>query len=255
MIAMMTMIMCMVLILAALSILAIRRGLKVFGITGLVVATLMLGVIAVRFEKEGRIALRKPRLFGQNGVCLVCNGTGQVDCRNCENGKPLYPKWLCPQCKGRIVYTCPECHGLGRYICEVCNGTGVAYYGGLCLRCNGGKVTCQKCDGQGKLDCFYCARRERICAYCNGKGTLTCSNCEGRGKEVRLIKRVVRQDGWVEEIYDEGRKGYTKRTYDNNGNLRRIDYYNEKGNWTGSLSMYEGYGGIEIEYRIPLGGQ
>jgi hypothetical protein len=242
------------LILVILSILAIRMGLKGFGIVGLIVATLILGVVSVKLGKEGQISL-KPRKFGPNGVCLVCNGTGEVDCSHCENGNPLYPKWLCPKCKGKVIYTCPECHGLGHFICDACNGNGalcmVKY--GVGAPCHGtGKVTCQECGGKGVLECFYCARRERICAYCDGKGTLTCSNCEGRGKEKRLIKRVVRQDGWIEEIYDEGRKGYEKRTYDNFGRLRRIDDYDDKGNWTGSLEISGE--NIKMEYGIPGGG-
>jgi hypothetical protein len=227
---MMAVVLCIVLVLVILSIFAIRMGLKVFGIVGLIIATLMLGLISVKFGKEGQTSL-KPRKFGPDGVCLVCNGTGEVDCPHCEKGKPLYPKWLCPKCKGKVIYTCPECHGLGHFICDKCNGIG-------CLDCGyDGKVECIECDGKGVLECFYCARRERICAYCGGDGTLGCSNCKGKGKEERLIKRVVRQDGWIEEIYDEGRKGYIRCIYDRFGNLWYTEHYDAKWNRTGSLTI------------------
>jgi hypothetical protein len=235
---MMAVVLCIVLVLVILSIFAIRMGLKVFGVVGLIIATLMLGLISVKFGKEEQTSL-KPRKFGPDGVCLVCNGTGQVDCPHCENGKPLYPKWLCPKCKGKVIYTCPECHGLGHFICDKCNGSGRCLFEyGLDSPCHGtGKVTCQECDGKGVLECFYCARRERICAYCGGDGTLGCSNCKGKGKEERLIKRVVRQDGWIEEIYDEGRKGYIRCIYDRFGNLWHIEHYDDKWRRTSSLTI------------------
>ncbi|MBR6510446.1 MAG: hypothetical protein IKT38_07560 [Clostridia bacterium] len=53
------------------------------------------------------------------------------------------------------IYTttrCSKCNGSGDMDCPNCNGTGYNPYGGQCHRCYGeGTVTCDRCGGSGTV--------------------------------------------------------------------------------------------------------
>ena len=51
--------------------------------------------------------------------CIVCGGTGMVDCPICVNGMVRNPV------SGNME-RCPFCNGVGRTTCTFCNGTGKA---------------------------------------------------------------------------------------------------------------------------------
>jgi hypothetical protein len=73
-------------------------------------------------------------------TCGNCDGDGEVDCDNCEDGQVT-----CPSCDGEGVDdegdTCEECNGSGEIECTWCHGTG--------------QETCDVCDGSGEVENDY----------------------------------------------------------------------------------------------------
>ncbi|HLG42417.1 MAG TPA: hypothetical protein VI643_03545 [Planctomycetota bacterium] len=116
--------------------------------------------------------------------CAGCQGTGQIDCKECE--------------QGRRVEECRACKGTGKLemfrgqqqACRACEGTGKMATGGRCRDCRGtGTVKCDKCDGKPwvapalaelvKLSpCEMCAQRGFIFA----PFYIACPECVGLGK-------------------------------------------------------------------------
>lgn len=71
--------------------------------------------------------------------------------------------------------------------CGVCNGKGKV----SCMRCSGGKIDCQDCGGDGRVNlsledettCFKCRGAGKVdCPTCNGSGEKSCTFCGGDGK-------------------------------------------------------------------------
>jgi DnaJ-class molecular chaperone len=72
---------------------------------------------------------------GEAEKCDDCEGTGRIECKECEG-------------KGTLEKDCEECDGEGHL------GTGTQ-----CLECGGeGSVeeSCAECDGQGEVECETC---------------------------------------------------------------------------------------------------
>lgn len=70
----------------------------------------------------------------------------------------------CGECEGGRV-DCPECEGEGDFDCETCRTRG--------------KVVCLDCDGDG---CAACADTGTVrCEECDGKGTHDCIECKACG--------------------------------------------------------------------------
>jgi len=73
-------------------------------------------------------------------TCNNCDGDGEVDCDNCQDGEVT-----CPNCDGEGVDdegdTCEECGGSGEIECTWCHGTG--------------QETCDVCDGSGEVENDY----------------------------------------------------------------------------------------------------
>jgi len=82
----------------------------------------------------------------------------------CDSGSS-YIK--CPTCGGDGEPICMWCGGDGESVCVMCGGDG-QYYDFF----QGRYVTCEHCNGTGRL----------ICSHCNGTGKLKCSYCGGDGK-------------------------------------------------------------------------
>ena len=55
-------------------------------------------------------------VFGEDGICKMCNGEGVIPCWACEDGNC----WDCWECKGTAHTECPLCHGSGICSMDVC---------------------------------------------------------------------------------------------------------------------------------------
>ena len=118
------------------------------------------GVHEIVYTYSGVSATNRIEVFGArqrraNASCVICNGTGLVDCA---------PRIMCKHCtQGRV------CIGT----CMACNGTGsVRTAWKLWL----GTRSCPDCQGEGKI---YAQ-----CKKCKGRAYVKCPDCKGTGKAV-----------------------------------------------------------------------
>ena len=146
--------------------------------------------------------------------CAVCNGSGTIECTECENGQidvtcsacggsglvtancdacsaTGYLENSCPTCAGTGLdgeNQCSDCSGNGvvQIPCDNCNATGLIET--TCESCNGNKVVkedCAVCSATGEVECTTCAgtgkisREYEICPDCDGTGE--CNMCAGTG--------------------------------------------------------------------------
>lgn len=141
-------------------------------------------------------------------TCDKCYGKGRNTCQTCHGATTE----CCYACSGGGTVTCTE-YGCtnGQKNCTICNGmgsvsklvpysvqetvwvNGVAHhdyhtaYRNETVTCTAygclyGKLTCNRCHGQGRVNCSTCHLTGQItCRTCTGKGHLTCSPCEGSG--------------------------------------------------------------------------
>ncbi len=99
--------------------------------------------------------------------CTNCSAKGTLVCDGCAGNKTV----TCSKCSGSKKIKCKNCGGDGKVVdkldtlsavssskrstrivkknCKQCSGKGQVN----CTECNNGKVSCRKCDAQGKLVC------------------------------------------------------------------------------------------------------
>lgn len=96
----------------------------------------------------------------------------------------------CWQCAGRGSVVCPTCDGAGEMTCHCCDGSGVTRTRCVEPDCNAGRVTraidsppCKTCRGRGwnPTPCKLCHEGHVTCDLCDGSGRLRCPLCEGSG--------------------------------------------------------------------------
>lgn len=119
------------------------------------------GIHEIVYTYRGVSATNRIEVFGArqrraNASCVICNGTGLVDCA---------PRIMCKHCtQGRVcIGKCMACNGagcvrtawklwLGTKSCPDCQGTGKIY--AQCQKCKGlASVKCPDCKGTGKAVC------------------------------------------------------------------------------------------------------
>ena len=94
-----------------------------------------------------------------DGVCITCNGSGEVQYTSSYTG------------------TCHFCKGSG--ICYKCDKSDVWYE----WQFIGLEHECQSCDGDGK-----------VCSSCGSDGKVKCSSCSGSGTCYTCREETSRQD-------------------------------------------------------------
>lgn len=91
--------------------------------------------------------------------------------KQCHCGGKLYAVhagWCCDKCDRKIQ----PLTGTERLIVKFINT-------GDCKECdNKGKWKCDKCQGDGEIECLSCGHLED-CDECNGTGSVTCDICHG----------------------------------------------------------------------------
>lgn len=178
-----------------------RRFRRIF-LSGVIVAATVAAIVAGAYGYSRYKATR----------CDVCDGSGRVDCKVCDEGRVN-----CSNCDGsgrvsRMKETqCQRCNGTGHVDCprngsfkmegmwynqlhvyygkhvQMCsNGcaNGIVYgaFGMMpCPKCKGGCIPCETCSGSGKVKCGACDGKRSLmesvrvdCSRCNGSGLASC---------------------------------------------------------------------------------
>lgn len=132
--------------------------------------------------------------------CTDCGGDGVTNCIHCGGAGER----TCTDCQGSGIgeVPCPRCNGQG-----VVDGTYEEYE--ICAECEGTETVrrdgaCPACDGEGTVGCDFCDESgESACSNCDD-GIVTCETCEGAGR--------VQAFEVLERSYDHQRKTtYTAR--------------------------------------------
>lgn len=141
--------------------------------------------------------------------CDNCEGTGDIDCSDCNRGTIE-----CPDCRGEGEDVCGTCGGDGgiRELgdCESCDGSGMVDDDEICDDCRGSgevmtKYDCDDCGGSGEIPCDRCGGDgELTCRVCHGNGHERCKECDGYGyivTEENLIN-VMLVCSWDKKLYE-----------------------------------------------------
>ncbi|MCH5344029.1 MAG: zinc ribbon domain-containing protein [Acetatifactor sp.] len=130
------------------------------------------GVSAVKLEGGGDIGSYGGGNVETVGGSSGSGGSGGLTCATCGGGGKI----TCNYCHGSRYTQCTRCSGKGKVLCSTCNGAGGYWSNGTyrsCTACTGGYKTCTAygCNG-GRVNC----------THCHGNGVITCTTCNGRGK-------------------------------------------------------------------------
>lgn len=124
-----------------------------------------------------------PQCYEGTVECEECNGEGQTNCDNCDDGWGESPGTVnCYECDGDGEVTCYECDREGKVECEECEGSQKV----TCEECSGdgeqdGGEPCSECDGEGETNCEECDEGMQTCSQCDGSGSERCDDCDGEG--------------------------------------------------------------------------
>ena len=115
--------------------------------------------------------------FTTSYSCTTCHDEFRIVCPDCDGEKQS----LCSQCGGDGIQPCVLCNGMGSRTCYLCSGVGSTleydffskmYVSKSCYNCVGGqvsclmtsacscvngKINCNTCSAQGKIDCPDCS--------------------------------------------------------------------------------------------------
>jgi len=126
-------------------------------------------------------------------TCYECDGSGYHDCEECGGSGDQ----KCGGCKGVGKEKCDECEGTAEIVnsepcekcsdkpkgsnheeCPDCGDTGFTDVTSECQECEGGKISCDDCDGSGRDECDECGGNGRQnCNQCDGNGLVDCPEC------------------------------------------------------------------------------
>ena len=160
-----------------------------------------------------RIEWRAGKIFGNRKTgleedtwlhkCNKCGGSGNRLCTTCSYGNRK-----CPECGGKktivenIEEECRRCSGKGEIKCRRCNGRGrVIGMWGLedCpnIDCRYGYMDCpNKLSIRDHCKNGYVSHvRRRDCDRCNGDGTINCNDCSGGYRKCKDCSG----SGWTQE--------------------------------------------------------
>jgi hypothetical protein len=107
----------------------------------------------------------------------------------------------CPRCNGAAAYNCARCSAQTTVVCGGCNGQGAApcqqcHGSGQYQRGDGQRVSCLRCNGQGRMICQTCnGQRRTKCPLCNGLGRTPCDDCNRTGFLTDIYSLSFRADG------------------------------------------------------------
>ena len=135
--------------------------------------------------------------------CAVCNGSGVIECAECENGQIDV---ICSVCSGSGLVTadCNVCSATGylEVTCSTCTGTGLNGET-QCSDCSGNgivQIPCDNCNATGSIEttCERCNGNKVVkedCAVCSATGEVECTTCAGTGKISREYEICPDCDG------------------------------------------------------------
>lgn len=127
-------------------------------------------------------------IFSQE--CTFCSGSGKERCSTCSGTGHTNCTW----CSGQGKQNCTDCSGSGKknayFPQQMENGHQYATYQGQTEYVwvwgnHYADFPCKKCSKSGKIECsnLSCEGGKIKCTWCNGEGEKSCTYCNGTGKD------------------------------------------------------------------------